>query len=25
MWCQSHYQGEKHCKTCKTGIYSISR
>ncbi|MGV8001766.1 putative zinc ribbon protein [Photorhabdus temperata subsp. temperata] len=25
VWCQSHYQGEKHCKTCKTGIYSISR
>ncbi|WP_446685919.1 putative zinc ribbon protein [Morganella morganii] len=25
MWCQSHYQGEKHCKTCKTGIYSICR
>ncbi|WP_438600709.1 putative zinc ribbon protein [Klebsiella michiganensis] len=25
VWCQSHYQGEKHCKTCNTGIYSISR
>ncbi|WP_458339551.1 putative zinc ribbon protein [Klebsiella variicola] len=25
MWCQSHYQGEKHCKTCNTGIYIISR
>ncbi|HCC2281431.1 TPA: hypothetical protein M4Z15_003518 [Klebsiella quasipneumoniae] len=25
VWCQSHYQGEKHCKTCKTGIYSINR
>ncbi|WP_457851832.1 putative zinc ribbon protein [Klebsiella oxytoca] len=23
--CQSHYQGENHCKTCKTEIYSISR
>ncbi|MFT2791389.1 putative zinc ribbon protein [Serratia sp. T13T92] len=21
--CQSHYQGEKHCITCNTGIYSI--
>ncbi|MBZ7501019.1 hypothetical protein FMJ36_23780 [Klebsiella michiganensis] len=25
VWCQSHYTGEKHCKTCKTGIYSNSR
>lgn len=25
VWCQSHYQGGKHCKTCNTGIYSISR
>ncbi|MFE4111303.1 putative zinc ribbon protein [Kosakonia sp. YIM B13611] len=25
VWCNTHYQGEKHCKTCKTGIYSISR
>ncbi|AYZ53556.1 MULTISPECIES: putative zinc ribbon protein [Klebsiella] len=24
VWCNTHYQGEKHCKTCKTGIYSIS-
>ncbi|MBP8253606.1 MAG: hypothetical protein KAX41_02215 [Citrobacter sp.] len=21
--CQSHYQGEKHCIVCGTGIYSI--
>lgn len=25
VWCNTHYQGEKHCKACKTGIYSISR
>lgn len=25
VWCHSHYQGDKYCKTCKTGIYSISR
>ncbi|PVZ87428.1 hypothetical protein C9426_12710 [Serratia sp. S1B] len=25
VWCKSHYQGIKHCKTCDTGIYSISR
>lgn len=25
VWCNTHYQGEKHCRTCKTGIYSISR
>ena len=25
VWCSSHYQGGKHCKACKTGIYSISR
>ncbi|MGE5985834.1 putative zinc ribbon protein [Klebsiella michiganensis] len=25
VWCQMHYKGEKHCKTCNTGIYSITR
>ncbi|WP_199063842.1 putative zinc ribbon protein [Serratia sp. ASV30] len=25
VWCRDHYKGEKHCKTCNTGIYSISR
>lgn len=25
VWCQAHYEGEKHCKACNTGIYSISR
>jgi hypothetical protein len=23
VWCQNHYQGEKHCIACGTGIYSI--
>lgn len=24
VWCKSHYEGEKYCKACNTGIYSIS-
>ncbi|EFL7399548.1 zinc-ribbon domain-containing protein [Klebsiella pneumoniae] len=24
VWCKAHYEGEKHCKACNTGIYSIS-
>ncbi|WP_369794383.1 putative zinc ribbon protein [Serratia sp. DD3] len=23
VWCQNHYQGEKYCIACNTGIYSI--
>ncbi|HCI5829155.1 TPA: hypothetical protein NPN63_005288, partial [Klebsiella pneumoniae] len=24
VWCKAHYEGDKHCKACNTGIYSIS-
>ena len=23
VWCGSHYDGDKHCVVCNTGIYSI--